>query len=221
MARLLLATALGGLIGFEREKNNRPAGLRTHILVTVGAALIMLISTTGLPHFPRPADPARLAAQVVSGIGFLGAGTIFKSGSTVKGLTTAAGLWVCGGIGLAIGAGYYLGGIAVAVISITALSLLGNVEQGMVSRARYRIKLNCVWRDGLQEGINRCLGEHKKNLISMQIDRVQSEGNRPHVHLEVEVIVHGPTDFETLSKALLELDGVEQLAWEKSLGEHA
>lgn len=102
--RLVLSSVLGGLIGIEREVNNRPAGLRTHVLVTVGSALIMLISIDGFSNLPnRLGDPARLAAQVVSGIGFLGAGTIMRTGNNINGLTTAASLWVSAGLGLAVG----------------------------------------------------------------------------------------------------------------------
>ena len=116
--RLILSAILGGLIGVEREVNNRPAGLRTHILVTLGSTLVMLVSIDGL-HRDGGAilsDPYRLAAQVVSGIGFLGAGTIMRTGNSINGLTTAASLWVSAGIGLAIGTGYYLGGDRKSVV---------------------------------------------------------------------------------------------------------
>jgi len=111
--RLLLSAFFGGLVGMEREANNRPAGLRTHVLVSLGSTLIMMISIDafrGMGASGNGGEPARLAAQVVSGIGFLGAGTILRDGTNIKGLTTAASLWVCGGIGLAVGSGYYLGG---------------------------------------------------------------------------------------------------------------
>src|SRR5437867_3983926 len=102
LLRLLLAMLMGGLVGMEREQRDRPAGLRTHLIVCAGSALITLVSSRfGGDRF----DPGRIAAQIVSGIGFLGAGTIFRSGSVVRGLTTAAGLWVVAGIGMAIAAG--------------------------------------------------------------------------------------------------------------------
>ncbi len=114
-ARLVLATVLGGAIGLERGTLNRPAGLRTHILVCVGSTLAMLVSMYGLldmrggvltPSY----DGGRIAAQVISGIGFFGAGTILREGSSVRGLTTAASLWTVAGIGLAVGSGMYVGG---------------------------------------------------------------------------------------------------------------
>ena len=106
--RLILAVAAGGLIGLEREIHGRAAGFRTQILVCLGSTLIMLISIYGFEQsgVGTTRDPARLAAQVVSGIGFLGAGTILREGTSIKGLTTAASLWVVAGIGLALGAGF-------------------------------------------------------------------------------------------------------------------
>ncbi len=103
ITRLVLAAVIGGLIGIEREFKNRPAGLRTHVLVSLGSALIMLISIDGFTNIVnQTGDPARLAAQVVSGIGFLGAGTIMRTENSINGLTTAASLWVAAGIGLAV-----------------------------------------------------------------------------------------------------------------------
>lgn len=130
--RLVLSAVIGGAIGIEREASNRPAGFRTHILVSVGSTLIMLVSAYGMGE---GADPARLAAQVVSGIGFLGAGTILRTGNHIKGLTTAASLWVCAGIGLSIGAGFYLGGVITAAIVLISLVALGNVEVNVLRGA--------------------------------------------------------------------------------------
>src|SRR3990172_3369786 len=107
LLRLILALVLGGLIGLERETVEKPAGLRTHTLVTLGAALFTLISKEGF--FGSGADPARIASNIVVGIGFLGAGTIWRSGVNVQGLTTAATLWTSAAIGTAAGAGFYLG----------------------------------------------------------------------------------------------------------------
>ena len=119
--RLLLATVLGGAVGIERGSGDRPAGFRTHILVCTGSALIMLVSMygSGISN-ANNRDSARIAAQVVSGIGFLGAGTIMHEGVTVRGLTTAASLWMVSAIGLAAGAGMYVISIvSTAVMLIT------------------------------------------------------------------------------------------------------
>ncbi len=152
--RLVVSAVIGGFIGIEREVSNRPAGLRTHILVSVGSTLIMLVSIFGFDD----GDPARLASQVVSGIGFLGAGTIIRTGNDVRGLTTAASLWVCAGIGLAIGAGYYLGGVITAVIILISLILLGNVENKVTSNSHKNIVIEGVERPGLIGDIGTLLG---------------------------------------------------------------
>ena len=119
--RLLVAVVCGSVIGLERSRRFKEAGLRTHIIVCITAALVMIVSKYGFADLTDPAgasfngtrgaDPARLAAQVISGISFLCAGVIFKNGGTVKGLTTAAGIWMTAGIGLAVGAGMYFIGI--------------------------------------------------------------------------------------------------------------
>lgn len=128
--RLLLAVLLSGLVGLEREAKGRAAGFRTHILVCVGSSLIML---TGIYLFTlyRGAglDPTRLAAQVVSGIGFLGAGTIIQFRDSIRGLTTAASVWAAAGIGIAIGAGFYVGALATTIIVLLALFVLSTVER--------------------------------------------------------------------------------------------
>ena len=109
IARLFLAMLFGGLIGLEREIHGKMAGFRTHALVSIGSALIMMVSIDIFEayHDVAPVDPSRIAAQVVSGIGFLGAGAIIRFSAGIKGLTTAAGLWVVAGIGLACGAGFF------------------------------------------------------------------------------------------------------------------
>ena len=126
--RLILAAILGAVIGIEREIKNRAAGFRTHIIVSVGACLIMLIGIDAIGDISsdNARDAARLAGQVVSGIGFLGAGTILQKKNGVSGLTTAATLWLSGAIGLAVGIGYYEGAIIATVIClITLVSLKG------------------------------------------------------------------------------------------------
>ncbi len=115
--QILLALLLGGVIGFERERRNKPAGLRTHMLVAAGTTAFTLASMYGFGGTPR--DPSRVAAQIVSGVGFLGAGTIFRSGSEVRGLTTAATIWLVAALGMLVGTGMYW-----LAISSTALAWL-------------------------------------------------------------------------------------------------
>ena len=128
--RLFMSCLLGGIIGYERESHRKSAGLRTHILVSIGSCLIMILSikiyesVQGLTN----ADPTRMAAQVVSGIGFLGAGSILKDGPTIKGLTTAASLWVVSGVGLAVGSGFYMGAFMTTGLVFLTLTILSRLE---------------------------------------------------------------------------------------------
>ncbi|MFC1623793.1 MgtC/SapB family protein [Candidatus Omnitrophota bacterium] len=129
--RLLTGAVLGGLIGFERERHNRRiAGFRTHILVCVGSTLIMLTSIYVFLLYGKdtPVDPARIAAGVITGIGFLGAGTIIRSEKSITGLTTAASLWTVSGIGLAVGCGFYIAGFVTTVIVLASLYLLRKIH---------------------------------------------------------------------------------------------
>ena len=118
--RLIIAALIGGLIGFEREHAEKPAGLRTLLLVCVGSALFTIASLYG---FGGSADAARVAAGIVAGIGFLGAGTILRGEGVIRGITTAATIWIVAAIGLAVGAGLYLVGVVSAVITLVVLRL--------------------------------------------------------------------------------------------------
>lgn len=123
--KLLVAAALGAAVGFEREIKRKPAGLRTHSLVCIGATLFTIVSINFIG-----AEPARIAAGIVTGIGFLGAGMIFKSEDRVRGLTTAAELWVLAAVGIAIGMGYYFAAVATTLVVIFILIPLKYVEKG-------------------------------------------------------------------------------------------
>ena len=129
--RLVLAVILVGLIGFESEVRRLSAGLRTHILVSLGSCLIMLTSLYLFDIYKSsvPLDPARIAAGVITGIGFLGAGAIIRSGEAVRGLTTAATLWLVAGIGLAVGCGFYLASLITVVLAIAVLYFLRRLER--------------------------------------------------------------------------------------------
>lgn len=128
--RLTLAAALTGLIGLERQLHRRTAGLRTHILVSVGSCLIMLTSMYVFDIYKNIAsvDPSRIAAGVITGIGFLGAGAIMRESTEIKGLTTAASLWVSAGIGLATGVGFYSAAIFTTALALVVLFLLRRLE---------------------------------------------------------------------------------------------
>ncbi|NLM97576.1 MAG: MgtC/SapB family protein [Halanaerobiaceae bacterium] len=127
--KIILIMILAGIIGWDREQHGRPAGFRTHILVGIGSTIIMIVSVMIYKTFPgADADPGRIAAQVVSGIGFLGAGTIMVRGSIVRGLTTAASLWTTAAIGLAVGAGLYYIAVIGTVITFISLFFLSHIE---------------------------------------------------------------------------------------------
>lgn len=141
--RLLIAAAAGAAVGLERELREQPAGLRTHILVAVGACLFTLVSAFGFDDFAGRsaavavrADVTRIASQVVVGIGFLGGGTILRHGATIRGLTTAASLWVTAAVGLAVGVGFYLGAGVAAAIAVFSLAGLKPLERRLVRGLR-------------------------------------------------------------------------------------
>jgi len=139
--KLILAGVLGGLIGFERENSQRPAGFRTHILVCVSAALVMVTSDFLFDKYHSFAnmDPSRLGAQVISGIGFLGAGTIIRDGFNVKGLTTAASLWSVACVGLAVGSGFYSGAVFATIIIFLTLISLRKFENNIPIHKRFNV----------------------------------------------------------------------------------
>lgn len=130
LCRLLIAMFAGVIVGIEREHRNRGAGIRTHVLVCIGSALTMIVGEYAYMHYPDASiDPTRLGAQVISGIGFLGAGMIIVIGrNEIRGLTTAAGLWVCAGIGITIGAGYLQGTLIALLLVLFTFLVLSRVD---------------------------------------------------------------------------------------------
>ncbi len=213
--RLVLAVVLGGLIGLEREQKNHAAGFRTHILVCLGSALIMLLSIYGFSDFINEAsvriDPARLAAQVVSGIGFLGAGAIIRNGLSISGLTTAASLWVVAAIGLAIGAGFYYGAVASAVFVFISLWFLKLFEKRWFRVKRLHvISIRSVDRPGQ-------LGKFSALLDSMNIeirkvefdeDTVMNGGSEQGLRITLTVKLPNPRILVRLTEELRQLEGV-------------
>lgn len=166
LSRIILAILLGAIIGLERELYKRPAGLRTHILVCVASCLIMLVSMYGFDG----EDPARMAAQVVSGIGFLGAGAIMKEEKGVMGITTAATIWVSAMLGLACGNGFYFGAILVAVLALVILTILRKVESRIssISREPSKVFFTVEMKKDMVTNIRKVLKE--SNLMANDID---------------------------------------------------
>jgi len=139
LARLVIALLIGGAIGLEREFKGKPAGMRTNMLICVGSCLIMIISIEIARSAVRTADPGRIAAQVVTGIGFLGAGTIIRSRFHIVGLTTAATIWSLSAIGLAIGAGYLLLSVVVAFLITVTLVFIGLIEDKLETKRSFHV----------------------------------------------------------------------------------
>ncbi|WP_407945788.1 MgtC/SapB family protein [Paenibacillus puerhi] len=196
--RIVIALVLGGLIGLERELGDHPAGFRTHILVCVGSALIVLLSSYGFSQFAFEAnvrmDPARLAAQVISGIGFLGAGTIMRTGATVAGLTTAASLWVVAAIGLAVGAGFYYGAALSTVAVLVSLFVLNKVDTSVLAGSQKKRSLSLEVPDGGGH-LGRIATQIKEMgavISDMQVENRQQapardggEGNKQTMHIQM------------------------------------
>lgn len=200
LIRLLMALVFGGVIGFEREINRRPAGFRTHVLVSVGSALIMLISAYAFEN----TDPTRMGAQVVSGVGFLGAGTIIFSGDKIKGLTTAASIWLCAAIGLACGAGFYFAAGAASLLALLILLIAGFFEKQSEKKKYKHIRLTFHERTGLIGDI----GQISKmlNVLIKDIHMSQSDDSICMVDLVVDVPPH--TSYSMLVLELSKIDGV-------------
>lgn len=205
--RLVMSAVIGGSIGIEREVSNRPAGLRTHILVSVGSTLIMLVSIFGFSE----GDPARLASQVVSGIGFLGAGTIIRTGNDVRGLTTAASLWVCAGIGLAIGAGYYLGGVITAVIVLLSLILLGSLENKVMKNQHKNIIIEGVERPGFIGDIGTLLGNYYITIKELTIKEDATDNDKHLISLDLTVKVPNNLRLIGVIRDIYEIDKVTKV----------
>jgi putative Mg2+ transporter-C (MgtC) family protein len=170
--RLVIALLVGGAIGLEREFKGKPAGMRTNMLICIGSCLIMIISIEIARSAPRVGDPGRIAAQVVTGIGFLGAGTIMRSRFHVVGLTTAATIWSLSALGLAIGAGYILLSVFVAFLITGTLIAIGYIEAKLATkRSHHLLQVTLERREGV-------LGEIAAVFKVLRVDREAVEVNR-------------------------------------------
>ena len=212
LQRLLLITLIAGAIGFERERHGRAAGFRTHILVGVGSCLIML---TGMHLMEAMAgriqiDPTRMAAQVVSGIGFLGAGTILRFGASIRGLTTAASLLAVGGVGLAVGAGFLSGALLTSAILLVVLLGLSRLERAM-RKEHYQV-LAIEMAGSVQElvRVRHLLGEHELEIRDFDV----KPGDQPNrLRLEVHVKLLSDQSREEIVSDLLRLEPTMKAHW--------
>lgn len=221
LMRLVLAVVLGGIVGFERERHNRPAGFRTHILVCVGSALIMMVSSHGFYRefiaVGSGLDPSRVAAQVVTGVGFLGAGTILRHGSTITGLTTAASLWVVSGIGLAIGIGFYGGAVMTTMAVLVSLLLLGGLENAFSRMKRYRhLWIRGFDRPGLLGKISGVLGEMDVNIVKVVLSKAEYDESfeKEVITIEFQLCMPSKANIGNLLRKVGTLPGIIEAGWE-------
>ena len=215
LLRLFVAAVLGGAIGMERELRERQAGLRTHLLVSVGSALFTLVSAYGFHEFLVNGsglvrtDPTRIAAQIVSGIGFLGAGAIIRQGLSVKGLTTAATLWLSAAIGMASGAGYYSAALIATAGAILTLGPLRIVAYRVIHRYRPEIDrlLVDIPAGGSPVPVLEAIEQRGGRVVSLEIAQ---EGDRRSIAIDVELHnIPAPTIVSDVGS----IDGVLEVRW--------
>lgn len=200
--RILTAAVCGIVIGYERENRNKEAGIRTHAIVALGAALIMIVSKYGFSDIQNY-DASRVAAQIVSGIGFLGAGIIFIRNRAVSGLTTAAGIWATAGVGMAVGSGMYYIGIAVTVLIVLMQFVLH--RQFVIKKEHRYEKLVIIMKDhpGIEELQEKLLGQ-KVEVDSLELEMTENQEHR----MELGVFLPKEYNKMELTKILMDCSGV-------------
>ncbi len=212
--KIALAALLGGFIGFEREHSHRPAGFRTHILVSVGSALVMLTSVYIAQKQGLNSDVTRMSAQVLSGIGFLGAGTILREGFSVKGLTTAASLWAVSCIGIAVGSGFIAGGlVATVVIYLTLNSLKRFIVRGSTGKLLF-IEIKDV---GMQiplitKTIKQCGGTiHSMEVVYTEAKDIKFKKRKDTSVIKVLVFPKNDDSLALMLTTIRSMDDVEDV----------
>jgi putative Mg2+ transporter-C (MgtC) family protein len=212
--RLIFAAFLSGVIGFEREFHGRAAGFRTHILLCVGSTLIMLTSMHIFDIYSSriSPDPARIAAGVITGIGFLGAGTIMHSRSAVRGLTTAASLWVVAGIGLAVGSGFYFGSIITTILTMITLMLFSRLEHTMIRKDWYKT-LIIETKEGVDQlkAIRETIAGRNSEITDFEAERTRDGAN---MMLKIGLKLYKLRTADQLIDDLAHLEGVKHVTWE-------
>jgi len=209
--RLLVAAALGSLIGVERERLAWAAGLRTHMLVSVGSCLVMIVSAYGFGDVLHGSnitlDPSRVAAQVVSGIGFIGAGCILLRGDVVRGLTTAASLWTVAAIGLAVGGGLYVGAISATVIILVILTGLKPLEEWL----QHRNKIHKLEVTAEPNSLSLAEIEQTLGYRARRIRRLASVSNENAEHISIEIERLHENDLRQIRDILMSLPAVKDV----------
>lgn len=214
LLRLIMAAVLSGIVGFEREFHGRAAGFRTHILLCIGSTLVMLTSIHIFDVYNAmvPCDPGRIAAGVVTGIGFLGAGTIMHSKSSVRGLTTATSLWVVAGIGLAVGSGMYFASIATTVITMITLFFFSRIEHAMIRKDWYKtLVIEAHEGVNLIKGAREVLAEYGVRVTDFEVERSEDGTN---MVLEIGVRLSTSRNDDHIVQEISRLEGVKSVKWE-------
>ena len=211
--RLFIAGLLGAVVGLDREYRAKEAGYRTHFLVSLGSALIMIVSQYGFQQIIQEnsvsLDPSRVAAQVVSGIGFIGAGTIIIQKQFVRGLTTAAGIWATAGIGLAIGAGMYGVGIAATILTLIGLELLSFIFKSLGMKSSMII-FSTAEKDIIQK-VTRVLSDRGYMLVSYQMEKVNHSNADTYV---VTIVIKAKKSMDD-NKLLLFMEEFPEITVER------
>lgn len=206
LLKLVLAVALGGLIGLEREASQKPAGFRTNILVCVGATMMMTLATLLVrPAGAAPDTLVRMAAGVITGIGFLGAGTILQARGTIAGLTTASTLWLVAGLGLVIGAGFYVPALIFTVVTIVTLLLFGRIESAYLHRAQFHYRLKAKARPYILASLRKLALHH-----GVRLERLTMKQEGPSYLLAFSFSASEEKEQE-FNHGLLELADIEEL----------
>lgn len=213
--KILLAVIAGGLIGYEREKHGRPAGLRTHLLVSAGSCLMMIVSEAfflkygGLPgDGVMRLDPGRVAAQIITGIGFLGAGVIIKEGFSVRGLTTAACLWMVAGIGMAFGMGMITTGIIGTFVALFSLAALKKLEPRIKKDRYLHLNVTTVAEPDIYSQLEGIFLENGLRLTSIESDLNIKENS---VVYRFVLTQHKERIGRDLSRAISGIEGVQKI----------
>jgi len=220
LLRMGLALLLGGLIGFEREQSNHAAGLRTNTLVCLGSCLLMMLSMYGFGDFAAEPnvrlDPARLAAQVITGIGFLGAGTILFTGKSITGLTTAASLWVVSAIGLAVGAGFYIPAVAATVTVFFILWAMNKLEKKFIKgKKEQMLRIYADDRSVLLKAMNAIIQERDIIVRKMTVsDHSGRDGYEGQVVVQMYVTLPNQQSVMLLVNDINDVEGVRGVSSE-------
>ncbi len=208
---LLIAAGLGSLIGLEREIHGQPAGLRTHMILAVGAALAAIVSISYSQFISSPtlpSDPGRIVAQVVSGVGFLGAGAILRLGVTVKGLTTASSLWTTAIVGIAAGSGYIQLATLAAAMVFVILTIISKVEKfALTTYKTHTLKITLDDRPGIVADIRSLLESKNIRLVSLSVNMPKRNT------LKVSMIIRKPAELgmDSLINALTTFDETQSM----------